>query len=89
VPWQEAEAPHQMRFNSHTDSFAASAMREFSGVASRHGLSLIFDDGRNGKDQSQFVEHLFDEYKLLPIATAQPILEILSHNIHPRWAIDE
>lgn len=72
-----------------SDGLATSAIGEFSSLARRHGLSLILDDGRNEKDQSNFIEHSLDGHKPLPSAMLQPILGAQFHNSHSCWGINE
>ena len=71
------------------DGLAASVIDEFSSLARRHGLSLIFDNGRSGKDQSNFIEHSLDGQKL---PASKPVIPIPDEQIrHPYscWGINE
>ena len=75
--------------DGNSDGLAASAINEFSSLARRHGLSLIFDNGRSGKDQSNFIEHSLDGQKL---PASKPVMPIPDEQIrHPYscWGINE
>jgi hypothetical protein len=72
----------------YSDGLAASVIREFSSIARRHGLSLIIDGGRSGKDQSNFIEHSLDGQKL----SSKPIMPIPHEQVRQAyscWGINE
>jgi len=73
----------------YSDVLRAPGMLEFSSVAKQHDLRLIFDDNRNGKDQSKTAEHFLDERRLLSSATVQPILNAQIQHPHSCWGINE
>jgi len=72
-----------------SDGVAASAICEFSSIARRLGLSLIFDDGRSGKGQSDFTEHSPDGQKLLTSKPEMPIPDGQVRHPHSCWGINE
>jgi len=73
----------------YSDGLAVSAISEFSSIARRHGLSLVFDDGRSGKDQSNFIEHSLGGQKLLASKPVKPIPDRQTVHPHACWGINE
>src|SRR5271170_7327872 len=72
-----------------SDGLAASAIARFSSLAQHHGLSLIFDDGRSGKDQANFIEHTLDGQKLLASKPVMPIPDEQVRHPYSHWGINE
>jgi hypothetical protein len=50
-----------------SDSLAAATIAEFSSLARRHGLSLIFDDARSRKDRSNFNAQTLGRAKIVGV----------------------
>ena len=73
----------------YSDGLAASAIREFSSIARRHGLSLIFGDDRSRKEQLNFIERSLNGQKLLASKSVMPILDEQARHPHSCWGINE
>ena len=73
----------------YADRLVAPAMDEFTKLARSHGLTLIFDDGRRGEDQSNFIEYSLQGQKL---SASKPVIPISDKHVrhpYPSWGINE
>jgi hypothetical protein len=68
---------------------AESRMHEFLGFARHNGLTLICDDGRREKNQSETVAQFLDEIKPPRSMAAQPLLNLQILEAHRFWGINE
>lgn len=97
VPWLERWAVLRHTFDAalamlgggNADAHSPSTTPELSRFAERHGLSLVFGDGRGGESQPNFLERGLDKRVLLASPTLQPAMDVQIHHPHTCWGINE
>ena len=72
-----------------SDGLPAPVIDEFSSLAQRHELSLIFDEGPRGKNQSNFIQQSLGGQKLLASKPVMPIPDEQVRHPYSHWGINE